>query len=92
MGYSEVPSVTFTASVTGMGSDATGTAVIEDGEVVDVVMTNNGSGYLGKNTPSTKKGVSFMPSGAALSTFYVYAGKSYIKDVYLGPGKRTIEY
>ncbi|MFA6402191.1 MAG: hypothetical protein WCX31_11290 [Salinivirgaceae bacterium] len=92
MGYSEVPSVTFTASVTGMGSDATGTAVIEDGEVVDVVMTNNGSGYLGKNTPSTKKGVSFMPSGAALSTFYVYAGKSYIKDVYLGTGKRTIEY
>jgi len=92
MGYSEIPSVTFTASVPGMGSGATGTAVIEDGEVVDVIMTNNGSGYLGKNTPNTKKGVAFMPSGAALSTFYVYAGKSYIKDIYLGTGKRTIEY
>ncbi|HAZ04149.1 MAG TPA: hypothetical protein DCY97_18560 [Marinilabiliales bacterium] len=92
MGYAEVPAVSFFASVSGMGTGATGTAIIEDGQVVDVVMTSNGSGYLGKNTPGTKKGVTFTPSGAPLSTFFVYAGKSYIKDIHLGTGKRTIEH
>ncbi len=91
MGYSEAPTVSFFASVPGMGSGAAGTAVVEDGQVVDVIMSNNGIGYTGKNTPSTKKGVTFIPSGAALNSFFVYAGKSYIKDIYLGTGKRTIE-
>ncbi len=90
-GYSEEPTVTFFASVPGMGAGATGTAVIVDGTVDKVVITNNGAGYLGKNSPEDSEDVQFIPSGEALETFYVIAGKSYIKDIYLGTGKRTIE-
>ena len=91
-GYSEAPTVTFYASVPGMGAGATGTAVIVDGSVSKVVMTNNGTGYLGKNTPvGNGIDITFIPTGSALHSFDVYAGKSYIKDIYLGTGKRTIE-
>ncbi|MBI9066185.1 MAG: hypothetical protein JEZ09_02760 [Salinivirgaceae bacterium] len=91
MGYSEAPSVTFTASVPGFGTGATGTAVIKDGAVVNVIMTNNGLGYLGRNYPTVKQEVQFLPDYDDSAPFMVYAGKSYIRDIYLGTGKRTIE-
>ena len=44
-GYTDVPFVSFKDSC-GKGGGATGTAVIEDGQVVDVVMDDSGTGYL----------------------------------------------
>ena len=91
MGYITSPTITFTASVSGMGQGASGIAVIVEGEVDHVNMVNMGDGYLGKNTPATFKYFSILPEGAASTTFKVYAGQTYIRDIYLGTGKRTIE-
>jgi hypothetical protein len=91
MGYTEVPAVTFYPSVPGMGTGATGVAIVSNGQITGVKMTNMGNGYLGKNYPTSVKGVSFVPSGSALTTFSVYASKTYIRDIYLGTGKRLIE-
>lgn len=93
MGYATAPTVTFHPAIPGMGTGATATAVVQDGAVVDVVMSNNGSGYLGKNYKAGTTGlpIVFKPTGAALSDFPVYAGKTYIRDIYLGSGLRTIE-
>jgi hypothetical protein len=93
-GYSTAPQVTILPSVEGVGSGATAIAVINNhGQVQRFVLTNSGSGYVAKNYPSgpSGKGVSFVPSGAALSTFSIYATKTYIRDIYLGTGKRTVE-
>jgi hypothetical protein len=92
MGYSAAPTVTISPSVTAMGSGATGVAVIQEGSVSYVKLTSSGSGYLGKNTPSSAKGVKFLPEGSAQNTFDLFAGKTYIQDIYLGTGKRTICY
>lgn len=91
MGYSSAPTVTITPAVTGKGSGATAIAVIEDGSVSFVKLTSSGSGYLGKNTPSSAKPVSFLPGGSAQSIFDVFAAKTYVIDIDLGTGKRTIE-
>ena len=44
-GYTDVPFVSFKDSC-GKGGGATGTAVIEDGKVVDVIMNDSGTGYI----------------------------------------------
>lgn len=96
IGYSEVPTVTFTPAVAGMGSGATANAVIENGAVINVVMTNNGSGYLGKNYPGPAPGAADMAGnlvtfGSTGAEFMATAGKSYIVDIDLGTGLRTID-
>jgi hypothetical protein len=92
MGYIIPPTVTISPSVTGMGTGATAIAVIKNGSVTSVKLTSSGSGYLGKNNPSTAKSVIFLPEGYARDVFDVYGDKTYIQDIYLGTGKRTIEY
>jgi len=89
-GYVSAPTITFSPSVPGYGQGATAEAILTNGQITGVKMTNMGNGYLGKNYPSVK-GVSFLPTGSALTTFSVYASKTYIRDIYLGTGKRTIE-
>lgn len=92
-GYATAPTVTILPALTGRGSGATATAVINSiGEVERFILTNSGSGYTAKNYPEgpSGKGVSFMPSNTSAS-FEVVATKSYIRDIYLGTGKRTIE-
>jgi hypothetical protein len=51
MGYdpADPPSVTFYPSIPGMGKGAKGTCIVQGGEIVDVIMTDGGSGYLGRN-------------------------------------------
>tara|TARA_B100000427_G_scaffold192327_1_gene159921 strand:- start:1433 stop:4081 length:2649 start_codon:yes stop_codon:yes gene_type:complete len=50
-GYTDVPFVSFKDSC-GKGGGATGTAVIEDGKVVDVIMNDSGTGYITKQDGS----------------------------------------
>lgn len=90
-GYVAQPTVTFTPSVSGMGYGASAVATIENGSIKDVIMTNQGSGYLGKNRPTTAQSFGFVPYGSAGTSFLVHAGKTYIKDINLGTGRRTVE-
>lgn len=90
-GYVNQPTVTFTPSVLGMGTGAIAIATIENGSIKDVIMSNQGSGYLGKNRPTTAQSFGFIPYGAAGTSFLVHAGKTYIKDINLGTGRRTVE-
>lgn len=85
-GYSAPPTVTFFPSVPGKGAGATGVAVISNGQVVGVVMTNEGSGYTGKNNPTSTQNFTITPPTniSILAT----ASKTYIRDVYFGTGKR----
>jgi len=86
-GYDTPPTLTFTASIPGKGSGAEGVAVVKEGRVTNVIMTNQGSGYIGKNNPNTAKASAFSPSSTVVAT----AGKAYVRDVNFGTGKRTIE-
>ncbi len=87
-GYDDPPTATFTPSIPGKGSGAEGVAVVKEGRVTNVIMTNQGSGYIGKNNPNnTAKASAFLPSASVMAT----AGKAYIRDVNFGTGKRTIE-
>lgn len=87
-GYDAPPTVTFTPSVPGKGTGAAGTAVVSGGRVTSVIMTNQGSGYTGKNNPASSKAFGFVPAATGL---VVRAGKDYVRDLNLGTGKRTIE-
>jgi hypothetical protein len=89
MGYVTEPSVSIYPSVTGMGKDATARAVITNGSVTQVIITNKGSGYLGKNTPKNAK--PFTVVGTAGNPLYAESGKSYVLDLQMGTGIRTIE-
>lgn len=85
-GYSAAPTVTFFPSVPGKGAGAVGVAIISNGQVVDVVMTNQGSGYTGKNNPTTTQ--DFMVTPPINTSILATASKTYIRDVYFGTGKR----
>jgi len=84
-GYDSAPTITFTPSVAGKGTGAIGVAVIKDGHVDDVIMTNEGSGYIGMN----------RATGFTVTTdpwsITVTAGKTYMKDLYFGTGRRTVD-
>jgi hypothetical protein len=88
-GYNAVPTVTFLPSVTGKGSGAKGVAILEGGQIDNVVMTNQGSGYIGRNYPTSLKNLAITPpqSEPILAT----AGKAIFRDIYFGTGKRIIE-
>jgi hypothetical protein len=88
-GYSTPPTVTFTPSIPGKGSGAAGIAVVSDGRVTSVVMTNQGSGYIGKNKPNSAQQYSIFPVSSPVVS--ATAGKSYVRDINFGTGKRTIE-
>lgn len=93
MGYATAPTVTFTPSVEGMGSGATGVAVLnDDGTVQKVIMTNQGQGYLGKNYAQYTN-FSVIPANSSASNLPIIsrAGKTYVRDVHFGIGKRTTD-
>jgi hypothetical protein len=85
-GYETAPTVTFTPSVPGMGTDAVGVAVIKNGQLDYVLMTNQGNGYTGKNFPMLQN-FGITPVG----NVWAVAGKSYIRDLYFGTGLRTVK-
>jgi len=88
-GYTSPPTVTFTPSIAGKGTGAAGVAVVGNGRVTNVVMTNQGSGYIGKNNPNSAQSYSIFPVSFPIVT--ATAGKSYVRDIHFGTGKRTIE-
>jgi hypothetical protein len=88
-GYNAVPTVTFTPSVPGKGTGATGVAILKNGTVDDIIMTNQGSGYLGKNNPGTTMNLSIKPDNGV--PIVLFAGKTYVRDLYLGTGYRMTE-
>jgi hypothetical protein len=87
-GYTAVPTVTFTPSVPGKGTGATGVAILKEGRIDNIVMTNQGSGYVGKNNPSSTHNLEITPS---FTPIVLFAGKTYVRDFYFGTGKRTVE-
>lgn len=86
-GYISEPTVTFTPSITGKGSGATGSVVVRNGQIESVIMTNQGTGYIGVNNPAIKQGFGII--GAA--SFNATASKTYVKDIHMGTGKRSVE-
>jgi hypothetical protein len=92
-GYEVAPTVQFSPAVPGHGTGASGVAIVEAGVITKVVMTSYGSGYNGKNTPAMEVSPTLDAVDAPSSNakFKVYAGKSYIKDIYLGTGQRDID-
>lgn len=84
-GYDAAPTVTFFPSVPGLGSGAAGIATITNGRVSSVRMTNEGSGYIGRNFPMLMN-FNMTPVG----NVWAAAGKSYIRDLYFGTGLRTV--
>jgi hypothetical protein len=86
-GYDTPPTLTFTASIPGKGSGAEGVAVVNAGRVTNVIMTNQGSGYTGKNNPGSTQNSAFNPSSSVTAT----AGKAYVRDLNFGTGRRTVE-
>lgn len=88
-GYNAVPTVTFLASVTGKGSGAKGVAILKEGQIDNVIITNQGSGYIGRNYPTSLKNLTITPplSEPILAT----AGKTFYRDFYFGTGKRITE-
>lgn len=88
-GYNAVPTVTFTPSVPGKGTGATGVAILNNGQVSEIVMTDQGSGYVGKNNPGSAIDFTITPNTGV--PIVLFAGKTYIRDLYFGTGKRTIE-
>jgi hypothetical protein len=83
-GYETPPTVTFTPSVPGKGADAVGIAQINNGQVTGVIMTNQGSGYTGRNKPL------LMSYTITTNGIYATASKSYIIDIYFGTGRKTV--
>ena len=88
-GYTAVPTVTFTPSVPGKGTGATGVAILKNGQVDDIIMTNQGSGYLGKNNPSSTQYLTVKPDNG--TPIVLFAGKTYVRDIYFGTGYRMTE-
>jgi len=84
-GYETAPTVTFFPSVTGKGSGATGVARLVNGSVSTVIMTNEGSGYTGRNKPLLMN-YTMTPN----SNIYATAGRSYVLDFYFGTGRHTV--
>jgi hypothetical protein len=86
-GYDAVPTITVTPSIPGFGSGAVLNAEVKDSRVTRVWVVNRGSGYTGINRPATAKYFTMSPS----SWPYAVTGKTYIRDLDLGTGKRSIE-
>jgi hypothetical protein len=89
-GYLAVPAITIIPSVPGLGTGAVLNAEIKDSRVTKVWVVNRGSGYTGINRPTTSKGFSVL---ADYNSDHLWAttGKTFIRDIDLGTGKRTID-
>ncbi|MCK4345410.1 MAG: hypothetical protein KAX05_09000 [Bacteroidales bacterium] len=87
-GYTEEPTVTFYPQISGVGQGAEAEIVVINGQIVDVIMLNQGSGYTSSNYPTSGHGYELMPVDN--NNIVVIPNKNYIKDIYLGTGKREI--
>ena len=67
-GYIIAPTITFTANLPGIGDGAEAIAVISGGAVNQVIMTNQGQGYLGRNY--------WIPTGSSVPAYPGSGGTS----------------
>lgn len=100
MGYDTVPAVTFTG-LGGIGSGATAIAVVENGAVKRIDLTNGGAGYVAQNrpglfggTPGTADadGEGFAKKEYSGASGIYRSGQTYVVDYYLGTGVRVDQY
>jgi hypothetical protein len=90
MGYVEQPEITFHPQLEGQGEGAEAKAVIQNGQIDKVIMLNQGQNYDARNYPTESKGFTILP-GDKNKVFNAVANKKYIRDIYLGTGKRQTE-
>lgn len=87
-GYVTNPNITIVPILAGRGSGATASVTfIENGSVDGAFITNQGSGYTGRNLPSSAQTVEIFGDGNLFID--AFTDKTYIRDVYLGTGRRT---
>jgi hypothetical protein len=100
-GYVAVPNVIISPATPGAGLNATAIARITNGAVSSIVLTNGGSGYFSQNRPGNYfptsgagsvggSGVTYSHSTGA--NVLMKSSVSVVNDVYLGTGKREVEY
>ena len=88
-GYKTDTSVTLVPAIPGVGSGAVARTIINiSGQICGVKFTNLGSGYVAKNYPTTSQSFQMTPDA---NSFMVQSGQTYVRNIYLGTGKRTIE-
>jgi hypothetical protein len=103
-GYTTTPNITITPSIASMGSGASAIVTrMDNSQVKEVKIVNQGTGYLGRNNPGPAIGAADIAgegftvltaggsSSTTINTIYTITNKTYIRDIYLGTGKRTIE-
>ncbi len=87
-GYVVVPNITIVPILPGRGSGAAASVTyIDNGEVDDAFITNQGSGYTGRNIPTSKQTVEIFGDGNLFID--AFTDKTYVRDIYLGTGRRT---
>ncbi|MCR9251367.1 MAG: hypothetical protein NXI20_13135 [bacterium] len=87
-GYVTNPNITIVPILAGRGSGATASVTfIENGSVDGAFITNQGSGYTGRNLPTSAQPVEIFGDGNLFID--AFTDKTYIRDVYLGTGRRT---
>ncbi len=90
-GYVEIPGITIVPILPGRGSGATAAIeFIENGGIGDPYITNQGSGYTGRNIPQNAVDPRVLGDGVSLD-FDAFTDQTYVRDIYLGTGVRTTE-
>ena len=88
-GYAKKPFVTISDSCDN-GRGATGTAVVEDGKVTNIIITNTGGGYLGPETAtSDNEGEEVV--GEIVGIDVINTGKGYDEDSLIVSGCGTLK-
>lgn len=97
-GYVTSPAITVMPILDGAGTDAAIKVVklTPDGklDLKNLVVTNRGSGYFGRNTPGTATApiiVGGNGSSGDPTRITVVSQATYVRDIYLGTGKRVAE-
>ncbi len=88
-GYAKKPFVTISDSCDN-GRGATGTAVVEDGRVTNVIITNTGGGYLGPET-ATADNEGEEVVGEIVGIDVINTGKGYDQDSLIVSGCGTLK-
>ncbi|HNW88615.1 MAG TPA: hypothetical protein PKN48_03075 [Bacteroidales bacterium] len=88
MGYVTEPTVSIIPAIAGVGSGASAKAIINSsGQIMGVNFSNKGGGYFAKNHPEIAMPFQVIP----YNSISAESGNTYIRNIYLGTGKRIVE-